>query len=251
MVIYIRNLSKRVSPDDGHVMSEACHQHIAQVFAPRFAMVAPNITYIGSSEAPPKSNVLTLLDDPPAGDEGVEGYHDLSASGLIEGDVFASPSLDNGAKVLDGPNSVASVLDHELKEALKDPWANYWIDTYGKLVLDGREYAQVADEECDPVEADEGVGISVLGKAVSLSNFILPEWSNPNFDGPVDYLTELHPDRPGALTKPFARSEGGYVIVRNHIGQEVAKFGSRYPEWRKVLKHRKLSRTRRRGALVA
>jgi len=248
MVIFVQNVSKRIGDNDAAVMTEAVHQQLAQQVAPSRRMVAPTLTFIGKSTPPPKSNVMYLADDPEKGDEGIEGYHDLSPDGYIRGWVFASPSLDNGAQMLEGANSVCSVLSHEAIEAMVDPWANYWVDTGGKLVLDGHVYQQVAYEACDPVETDDGNIIEVMGRKCTLSNFVLPEWDNMNFSGPVDYLTSIHPDRVGGVNLPFQRSEGGYVIVRNRVGVEQALFGARYPQWKKELKlfKNRHSRTNRR-----
>jgi hypothetical protein len=243
MVIYVQNASKRISDDDANVMTEAVHQQLAIQVASSWGVNVPSLTFIGKSDPPMKTNVFVLNDDPPKDDDGIEGYHDLSSDGYIRGWVFASPSLDNKALSLEGPNSVASVLSHEVLEALRDPWANYWVDTYGKLVIDGVAYAQVAMEACDPVETDENI-IQVLNKLITLSNFILPLWENPNGSGPMDYLTAVNPNRAGGLTQPFTRTDGGYVIVRNNVGDSQALFGSRYPEWKKELKLKKNKRSR-------
>ena len=243
MVILIRNVSKRVSDVDASAMVEAVHQQLAQQLAPSWGIVAPSLSYIGKAQPPSDSNVLIIDDDPPKGEDGVEGYHDLSADGCIEGFVFASPSLDNGAQVLEGANSVASVLSHETIEATLDPWANYWVDTYGHLHVKGHAYAQVALEGCDSFEADDGNNITVLGKTVTVSNFIIPGWTNPNFVGPCDYLSA----KAGRTSKPFSLSENGYVIVRNAVGSETSIFGKRYPAWKKAMKlANSKSRTRRR-----
>lgn len=236
MIYFVQNVSKRVSDDDAAVMTEAVHQQLATQVAPSRRMLAPTMTFIGRNKAPEKSHVFFVDDDPDKGDEGIEGYHDLSPDGYIRGWVFASPCLDNGAKVLEGANSVSSVLSHEAIEAMVDPWANYWVDTGGKLVIEGRIYHQVAYEACDPVETDDGNIIEVMKKRVTLSNFVLPEWDNMNYLGPVDYLTSIHPDRVGGVNQPFMRSDGGYVIARSTLGTEHALFGKRYPNWKKELK---------------
>lgn len=248
MVFFIQNVSKRISDDDANVMTSAVNQQLTEQVAPSRRMIPPTLTFIGKSTPPGKSNVFFIGDDPEKGDDGIEGYHDLSPDGYIRGWVFASPCLDNGALSLEGPNSVSSVLSHEAIEAVDDPWANYWVDTGGKLELDGHIYQQVALESCDPVETDADNIIEVMKKKVTLSNFVLPEWDNMNFKGPVDYMTSIHPERKGAVPAPFSRSEGGYVIVRNKVGTEQALFGSRYPKWKKELKlnKNKHSRTNKR-----
>lgn len=245
MNFYVRNVSTSVSDADAHVMAEACRLQMERQVAPAWGLAPSEFVFIGSAPAPPQANVLEIREEPERGDEGLSGYHDLTPSGNILGYVFAGPILRSGAQVLDGPHSVASVLSHEMIEARLDPWANYWVDTYGKLEVDGVRYAQVAFETVDPVEADEGNGIIVMERAVSLSNFVLPAWHNPNWDGETDYLSMMDPSR-NDKSRPFFRSEGGYVIVRNHVGDEVAKFGARYPDWRRQMKAASISRTCRR-----
>ena len=59
---------------------------------------------------------------------GILGYHALSAEGYIEGHVYPKLMLDHGAKLLEGPNSVAMTLSHEVIEAMLDPWPNHWVN---------------------------------------------------------------------------------------------------------------------------
>ncbi len=142
------------------------------------------------------------------------GYHDKDAQGRAYCKVFTEPYLDNGGSWTSGSNSVSVAFSHEILEPLRDPNASNWC-----LMSDGR---LTADEVCDAVE--DGFYSS---EGVSVSNFLLPAWSDEGNPGPFDFLH--------VLTAPFTKSVGGYWLVTDASGDVQTEFGS-MPQWKRDLK---------------
>ncbi len=59
---------------------------------------------------------------------------------------------------------------------------------------------------------------------VSVSNFLLPAWSDHMAKGPYDYLA--------SLPRPFSVSPGGYEVVMTATGL-ARVFGEKVPGWKR------------------
>lgn len=235
--IHIINQSTLVGADEFTLMAQACIQQLHEA-AQAWGKIIPHVTYeagdassseelVGAAKAAADAGawVLVLLDD--GTQAGALGYHTEQA-GEIFGFVYAKPSFDSGSTALAGNYAVSSVLSHELLETLVDPDVNSWWQISTE--------ALVAAECCDPVE-DTTYTIGIDGHAVAVSNYVLPAWAD------VYAAVDARRDRCGVTTAPFQVSAGGYVVLwdttKNHVGQV---YGETFPEWKKPLKARDISR---------
>jgi hypothetical protein len=227
MIITAINHSKNVTPGDLSLIVQANARQMRLHVGPTWGKYPASIT-LGTGGFP-----LAIFDTPDQA--SVLGYHSEGPDGRPYGKVFVQPVLDAGGRVLDGPDSIASVFSHEAIELFIDPACNGWAEA-----PNGRLYAL---EACDAVEGDSYV-ILIGGKAVTVSNFVLPAWfdANPSPGEHFDYL--------GKLTAPFTMTKGGYVIYRA-AGSEKSVFAELGEEFRahKMLgKKHPAARTSRRGA---
>lgn len=171
----------------------------------------------GETTVPADAYLVVILDDSDQAD--ALGYHFETPQGRVFARVFAKPTLDGGGKVLDGAESVTSVLSHEVNEALIDPFVNSWAD--GPKLPQGGSYAY---EIGDPVQGDTyPVNVTHDGKgyAPTVSNFVTPRW----FDAQAPAGTRV--DFMGKCSGPFEMTPGGYMIVRAAPGSEQQVFGAR------------------------
>jgi hypothetical protein len=190
---------------------------------------------IGNPALLPRANEMdiVILDDPDQAN--ALGYHDVDPHGNPYARVFAKPVLDHGGRVLTGGSigiSVASVVSHELLEALVDQYANQWM-----AMPDGKTF--VAKELCDPVQ-----GFSYKVDNVELSDWITPNWFIVGSPGPWD--------RMGICTRSFQVAKGGYEILADVSGynnRSVANDSS--PDWRRSSRDHPAARTFKRVALPA
>jgi hypothetical protein len=212
--LYVVNQSTLVTDFEVELMAAACNTQVKEHAAPAWRMqrvvveFLPGRTLAEVQAAVPKSEwVMVMLDDPDQA--GALGWHWRDDADHVYGENFARPCLEHGSTALSGRYAVSSVLSHEVLETFGDPYCNAWADT-------GRGFL-VAQELCDPVEADIYT-IEVRGKAVTVSNFLLPEWFDPvtSAGERFDYL--------GRCAAPFSMTRGGYW-VQAPIGAETAKYG--------------------------
>jgi hypothetical protein len=227
--IAIMNGSTRVTDAEAALMTAAVGRQVSRDVWPAWGIRLPSVTYFPPGSAPPPvMHIITLtdtIDDAPA---GVLGYHTEDPGGRQWGIVAASPSLDSGGDVLTGDWSVASILSHEVCELLVDPACNLWAANGH-----GRAYSY---EVCDPVEAP-----TYVINGVSVSNFVLPAWFDPELPSGARY------DHMGVLKAPFTLAPGGYCVYLSQ-GTEHQLQGDKFPEWRKAMKAGPYARTRRRLA---
>jgi hypothetical protein len=201
--------------DDAHVarMAEACRLQVRDHVEPAYGLRAADIQFVPSDrrhDLPPDSHVVMVFDDEhQAQQEGFAGTDpdnpQLEAygvgtvrEGLFYARVFVNLSTKNGVtNLFDGPQSVSCSVSHEVVEWRIDPSVNRWA-----VGRDGRLYAY---EACDAVEND-AYPIPVDGQAVSVSNFVLPRWFDPQVSGGrCDYQEKV--------SGPFECHNGGYVLV--------------------------------------
>lgn len=126
---------------------------------------------------------LVILDD--ADQAGALGYHDLTATGLPLGKVFARTTQQDGG-------SVSVTTSHELLEMLADPWIDAAVQVAGRTFY--------ALEVCDACEADQ---YSYLVNGIEVSDFVLPTWFRAEGLAPYDLR--------GRITQPLELLPGGYI----------------------------------------
>lgn len=212
--LYIANQSTLVTDSDAALMAAACNVQIRDHAAPAWRAQRVVVGFAAGrtlqevqATAPRSDWVIVLLDD--SDQAGALGWHWQDDSDHIYGEVFARPSLQAESTALTGTYAVSSVLSHEVLEMLGDPHCNGWADT-------SRGYL-VAQELCDPVEAD-GYTVAVRGNPVRVSNFVLPEWFDPVAGAGEQY------DYMGRCAAPFSMTRGGYW-VQAPAGTATSKFG--------------------------
>jgi hypothetical protein len=229
MLIALVNESSLVTNDQCQTMAEAVQFQVTNHVLPAWNMKECTVSFFADkTKVPVDAWVVSMLDS--ATTAGALGYHSED-NDKVDGFIFAEPVLSNGGAVMvfdpknPGQYTVSATFSHETLEIIGD----YFINTFilGTQIQQGNLYAA---ELCDCVEGDS-YSCTINGIEIALSNFILPEWYNPQAvakDGPFDYLKKL--------TAPFTMDAGGYMIVASmsNEGQVEAKqiFGDKIPQWR-------------------
>jgi hypothetical protein len=236
MRIALLNSSKIVKTNEAVLIAAAVDLQMQRHFAPAWGLAPVPVSFAADRlHIPPGSHILTILDEPD--DPDALGYH-TDEHGNYYGRVFVKPVVQSGGVVLYDPRdpqnvTVASVVSHEACEMAGNPYVNKWWD--GPAIAQGSQYAA---EVADPVEGDS-YAVRVGTTNVSVSNFIFPEWTDPQTPRGTrfDYLSKLR--------APFTMTKGGYMIVRRGAGAETAVYGEEYAAWRKVVKDHHASRLSR------
>ncbi len=235
MLIAVLNQSTRVTDADALTMTTAIATQVRLDAAPLWDRAPATVVFYAAktqaavkAEVPAQAHGITIVDAIPDQPQGVLGYHTEDQGGKIWGIVAASPSLDNGAKILAGDWSVSSILSHEVLEMFVDPNCNLWAS-------DG-QHKVYSFEVCDPVEAPT---YDVNG--VSVSNFVTPAWFDPL--AAANNKTQF--DRSSLLKKPFTLLPSGYMVYST-AGKEQQVQGDKMPGWRMESKERHFARSHRR-----
>ena len=176
---------------------QACDLQILNDASPAWDQYG-NVFFAETVDAIPKDiGVVPIVVYDDADQAGALGWH-TEELGVFFGRIFVRPVLDNGGDLYSNPAlSLSSVISHEVLETLVDPTVSDWSQR-----VDG---ALVAKEVGDPVEGD-AYPITVLGKSIMVSNFVLPAWFDAqNTTGPFDKM--------GKLTAPFTMTPGGYIVT--------------------------------------
>ena len=128
-----------------------------------------------------------------------------NADGVGVAKVFAKTIIENGGSVLYSENNatptLAAAVSHEVFELIADVNANMWWNSTSGATM-------YAAEVCDPVKANV-VNVTVSNpdspsEEVSLSDWILPAWTDPYAQiGPFNHT----------LTKPLSVDKGGYMLI--------------------------------------
>jgi hypothetical protein len=206
--------SMLVTPTELHRMVAAIAVQVAHDYAPAWSRlpVFPQ-AFAKLADVPRGMPCIRIVDSVDVAD--ALGYHTETA-GRITGVVGVQTILDQpSGSILEGSVSVSACLSHEVLETIGDPFCNVW--------LDGPSGFEYALEICDPVQDQ----VYEIG-GVSVSDFILPAWCDvEREDVPCAFRA-----RP---LLPFARTEGGYIVVRDAAG-EPKQLGERPPH--KVRAHR-------------
>jgi hypothetical protein len=233
MFVVVQNHSTRFSDADAQLAVRAVAHQVRYDVAPVWGAKTASVVFLPKDAAVPAgSYAIGIYDNADQAD--ALGYHSEEADGTVYGKVFVSPVLDNGGTALTGELSVAAVLSHEVLETFVDPHVQLWASDGGDGLY--------AYEVCDAVE-DGAYAVTVGGKKVSVSNFVLPSYFDAQTPAgeKVDFL--------GQLTRPFEISKGGYA-VKITLGRDTKVnqvFGERFPEWKKASKKHPLARLARRA----
>lgn len=161
---------------------------------------------------------VRLVDAAPEAPDAL-GYHD-ERQGMPDIVIAVGAITNAGGRVLvDGQAGVswASTIAHEIYEAICNPAANRWASLVDGSLL-------VAFEVCDPVEGMSMQVRAADGVAVSLANFVLPSYFDPQATGPFDAM--------GVLTAPLSIASGGYQVqldpssntVQDVFGAQVSSY---------------------------
>jgi hypothetical protein len=195
-------------------IAEALTKQIARDFAPRWGVAPVTVRLSGRGEK------LHFFDFAHSGDFG---FHQVADSGEAFAHVAVGPSLTHGSDWLSGTDAVSASTSHEVLEMLADPVANeYSFDGFGHMW---------AREVCDAVQ-ERTYSIRAAGKAVRVSDFVLPSFFNPWASRPFDHLD--------ALKTPFTLDHGGYAMVERATKDHerdtrrfAPEFDEAVPEWRR------------------
>lgn len=160
------------------------------------------------------SSPLVIYDEPDQAKAlGWHSYH--PGTGLIHGTAFVNPILEHGGSLIEGANSLSSVLSHEAIEAACDPYVNL--------------YAFMDENTIEPIEpCDRVQGDSYVVEGVSVSNFLGPRAFRDG-PGPYDWMR--------LLKSPWDLTSGGYCERLDIVtGKTRTIFGADMPEWLRDLK---------------
>jgi hypothetical protein len=195
--------------------------HFAQHVAPALNLAPWQIRYFPSGIVPSASRVMLLVDH--AGVQGAAGYHDESGKGIPEAYISVEDCIAAGYSVNGGPNSVATVIDHEFLELAFDQSTTSYFDRG-----DGTE---IAGEVSDPCE-NQGEALLLNGQKVWCSDFVYLSY----FD--IHGLGQQVFNWLGGITKPFQILPGGYAIIRDAQGNVNPVYGEKFPDFKKTWKER-------------
>jgi hypothetical protein len=192
-------------------MAAAVERQLIEHAAPAWQRVAPAVSCHGRLETVTPTAMPVVIFDR-AWSAAAHGYHRETPDGRAYARVFIDVVIEDGGVVLyDGPRlTVASVVSHEAIEIFIDPDCNVWAD--GPPTPYGSCYAV---EVCDPVNGDVYPIAGSGGTQVGVSNFVFPDWFDPEA-APGTQLDHLR-----HLTRPFNARPGGHTLVRWRPGTET------------------------------
>jgi hypothetical protein len=165
-----------------------------------------------AADADELPNTVFLFDDPDAA--GALGYHDETPGGNVYGKVFTR--INGVVQDLFGPAGISVTLSHEVLELAGNPNVNKWFDMPG-----GKK--STAGELCDAVEGDS-YPKSVNGTDVYVSNFLWPEWFDP--EAPAGTQCDQMDTTPGPFQFSSKSPGTNYMIVRDIKAGETQVFGA-------------------------
>ena len=225
------NESTSIKDADVETMAMALELQLQRDFCPAYNLpVLPVKAYGPNDLLPDGAWYLHFVDN--VADPDALGYH-TDEDGLIFGNIEIAVLLKYGCGVLStphgqgGPDSVSSVVSHELMEMAVDPQVNLWSPTVAPI--DGTSQAT---EVCDPCQEDY-----YMINGVQVSDFVLPAyWLK---DAPAGSRF----DHLNVLSAPFTIAPGGYAVVQDSSGASKQVYGARPPSaLRQVMNRRKKMR---------
>ena len=183
--IAIVNESSILSDAQVAAATKALNHQLGYDYNPHWGTNAHCYFYPNGTTVPGSAWVLAILDD--TDQAGALGYHDVTATGLPLGKVFAKTDQHYGL-------SWTVTASHEILEMVGDPECVRAAQTAATTF--------VAWEMCDPCEADQ-YGYTING--VQVSDFVLPAYFSPGEPGPYDFC--------GHIPAPLTLLPGGYQAV--------------------------------------
>lgn len=239
MLIAIVNQSTLVSNADIQTMVKAIQIQLNLHFCPAWHLLPATITFYADATKVPGYAWTIYMVDSDASVPDALGFHEEEANGKIDGYIMCQPILSNGGTTLvfnpSNPDqyTVSATLSHEVLETKMNRFTNVFCDNGS---------TSWCQEVCDPCE-QIGYGIEVDGVSVSVSDFVFPNYFNPDaklpYNAPLNYLN--------TITAPFTILPGGYAIERTGgPGTETQVFGEEMPEFRRTQKNGEFARMNRR-----
>ena len=222
LTIYCFNNSTRLKSSDMFLMINAINKMLPAFctswsLKPCTCVSAP--PSIKPANVKPGSMYCSFLDSSDSSNS--LAYHKEFAN-VPYGQVFVKTILQYGGAILMGINNniptVSQAFAHEIFEMLVNQNINvWWQQPNGSLV---------PAEVCDPVQGNI-VPVKVGSVTVGLSDYILPEWNDPqSTKGPYNFLN--------TLVRPFQMSKRGYLIVmrNNTISYVYGTSATPYAQYR-------------------
>jgi hypothetical protein len=212
-IISVVNGSTLVSDSVGELMVDALNM-ILPTFCNDWNIKPITVTYVGIGKVATTPLRCILLDNSDVKD--ALGYHSQYRD-VPYARVFVKTILDYGGELLysSKAHTVAEIVSHEVLEMAVDLNANVWWS-----LADGSTL--YAAEVCDPVQSN-AVIVKVNDQSVRLSDWILPEWSDPQATkGPFNHNN--------TLKSPLTVDKGGYLIVMscgkvyNVMGSDISDY---------------------------
>ncbi len=198
--ICVQNESTSVSDADLRRTLRALQKQIVRDFAPAWGLTAK--LELGRRRARTLSVVIRDRSD----EAGDLGYHFLEGYPVTY--VFALDDIEEYGEY-------TSTLSHELLEMVADPGVNLYADGFVRVAHGRQRKAMIPYEVCDAVEEN-----LYRIDGVHVSDFLLPEWFEPEHKGrglTMDFL--------GVIRRPFELAPGGYTDAI--IGKRYMTFWSK------------------------
>lgn len=213
--IYCFNKSTALKDTDMFLMINALNTMLP-AFCTSWSLKQYTCIAVPSKTRPVKTGMYcTFLDTSTS--PGTLAFH-TETGNVPYGEVFVKTVLQYGGAILMGKNNtvptVAQAFSHEIFEMLVNPNINVWWQVSNSKLIPA--------EVCDPVQGSI-VPIKVGAVTVGMSDYILPEWNDPQSTrGPYNFLN--------TLTRPFQMSKGGYWISMA-VGKMSYVFGTNTSEY--------------------
>ena len=131
--------------------------------------------------------LMTILNN--SDQAGALGYHDMTASGLPIGKIFAETDLIYGS-------SLSVTISHEVMEMLADPWISLQVPDASRSLI----YAYEVADACE----DDQFGYK--RENVLLSDFVYPSYFQDPPPTPAPRYDQLN-----HISAPFQVLSGGYM----------------------------------------
>jgi hypothetical protein len=205
--IRVQNESTVVSDAGLRRTLRALQTQIERDFAPAWGLTAR------LELGPPHPRAMRVVIRDVSDEKGDLGYH--FHEGFPVTYVFAKDDIEEYGEY-------TSTLSHELLEMIADPGVNLYADGFVRLAHGRERKAMIPYEVCDAVEEN----LYRIG-GVLVSDFLLPEWFEPEHKG-----RSLTMDFLGVLRRPFELAPGGYTDAI--VGKRYMTFWSK----RQPKKHR-------------
>jgi hypothetical protein len=187
-LVAITNAADRVKNKDAERVVRALQKQIDEHFAPAWGFPAELVF----NQQPLLAMKIMIKDRSADEDAGFLGYHFVD--GLPVTVIFAEDDIAERGEY-------SSTLSHELLEMISDPGVNLYSLGYYRDKAGRRHKAFIPYEVCDPVEAN-----TYKIDGVVVSNFVLPEWFEPEHEDGAMQMDHL-----GVLDSPFQLAPGGYI----------------------------------------